>query len=212
MAGTNVAANLRKIRKNIPESVTLVAVSKFHSTELVRAAADEGINNFGENYVQEALEKMHELSDLKINWHFIGGIQSNKLKSVAGKFTLIQSVDDLSHVKKISQLKTTQDILIQVNVGNEKTKSGVSFENLVSFYENARKEAGVRVKGLMCLPPLEAEISQKKKYFKQMKKFFDELKLEVLSMGTSHDYLTAIDEGSNMVRIGTEIFGERVQK
>ncbi len=218
MAGINVVANVKKLRKEIPESVTLVAVSKFHSVELIKIAAGEGVTEFGENYVQEAVEKINHCRDLKLNihWHFIGGIQSNKIKNIAGQFALIQSVGSLSHVKKISEVslekKLTQNILIQVNVGDEKTKSGVSFEDLVSFYEDAKKERGVLVKGLMCLPPLDAEISAKRKYFKMMKKYFDELSLEILSMGTSHDYGLAIDEGSNMVRIGTNIFGEREKK
>lgn len=218
MAGINVAANLKRIRKRIPSEVALVAVSKFHSVELIKIAADEGVTEFGENYVQEAAEKIRQCEELKlsIHWHFIGGIQSNKIKNIAGQFAFIQSVDSLSHVKKISEVslekKLIQNILIQVNVGHEKTKSGVSFEDLVSFYENAKKESGVLVKGLMCLPPLDAEISAKRKYFQMMKKYFEEMKLEILSMGTSHDYQMAIDEGSNMVRIGTDIFGEREKK
>ncbi|OQW49907.1 MAG: hypothetical protein A4S09_11715 [Proteobacteria bacterium SG_bin7] len=218
MVGINVAANLKRIRKEIPESVTLVAVSKFHPVEVIQIAVEEGVTEFGENYVQEAAEKINRCRDLElsVHWHFIGGVQSNKIKNIAGHFDLVQSVDNLSHVKKISEVSLeknlTQNILIQVNVGDEKTKSGVSFKDLVSFYENAKKERGVLVKGLMCLPPLYAEISAKRKYFQLMKKYFDELRLEVLSMGTSHDYLVAIDEGSNMVRIGTDIFGEREKR
>ncbi len=213
MVGMSVADKFQKIREKLPAHVKLVAVSKFHGPEKVREAASAGATEFGENYVQEALEKIQACTNLKLNWHFIGGIQSNKIKNIVGNFALIQSVDNLSHVKKISAeaqvKKMQQNILIQVNVADEESKSGVSLTDLVSFYTSARDEAGVNVKGLMCLPPLTAEVAEKRKSFRQMKKVFDELKLEILSMGTSHDYLVAIEEGSNMVRIGTEIFGER---
>ncbi len=213
MAGTHIAANVEKIFAAIGKNVTLVAVSKFHSAQSIQAAAAAGVSNFGENYAQEALEKMKSCKNLSANWHFIGGIQSNKIKLLVGAFSLLQSVDDLEHVKKISTVALSknirQDILIQINVAQEKTKSGVSFANLVSFYESAKKEPGVLVKGLMGLPPLESDLSTKRKLFKAMRSSMEELKLPVLSMGTSHDYRIAIDEGSTMVRIGTEIFGER---
>ena len=197
--------------------VTLVGVAKTKPAALVRSAVLAGVTAIGENYVQEFREKSAEGAYAGAQLHIIGHLQQNKVKYVAGKVDLIQSVDSGALLRRISeraaQLGTVQDVLIEVNVGGEASKSGVPAAELDGLLALASECAGVRVRGLMAIPPAE----NSSRYFPQMHHLFidnkpkkyDNVSMDFLSMGMSDDYETAIKEGSNMVRIGSLIFGPR---
>lgn len=205
-------------------SVKLLSVSKKQSAEKIRAAFEAGQIDFGENYVQEAELKHLELVDLPITWHFIGKLQKNKVKDVVGKYELIHSVDSLSLAEKISQKakekNINQKILIEVNIGDELSKTGFSQLELLEQFNLLTKLPHLVLSGLMILPPMRENVEEMRPFFKELRSLFEILKNRLieaekgqwlyLSMGTSHDYEVAIQEGANIVRIGTAIFGERV--
>ena len=202
-----------------PEDVTLVAVSKLHPASDIRALAETGQAEFGENYVQEALSKQEELAGLDVNWHFIGGLQTNKAKYVAGKFALVHSVDSSKlaralHNKAVS-LDTVQDILIQVNIAGETQKSGVETERLPELAEEVLGMKGLRLAGLMTMPPFFDDPERARPVFARLRELHDRLetrlgmKLPHLSMGMTGDFVPAVQEGATLVRIGTRIFGAR---
>ncbi|MBG0791493.1 MAG: YggS family pyridoxal phosphate-dependent enzyme [Desulfovibrionaceae bacterium] len=205
-----------------PEDVTLVAVSKLHPASDIRALAEAGQTDFGENYVQEAMDKQEELADLDVNFHFIGGLQSNKAKFVAGNFALVHSVDSAKLVralhKKAESLGVVQDILIQVSIAGEAQKSGITTELLPQLAEEAMGMSGVRLVGLMTMPPFFDEPDRARPIFARLRQLRDELekqlgtKLPHLSMGMTGDFVPAVREGATMVRIGTRIFGARPPK
>ena len=202
-----------------PEDVALVAVSKLHPASDIRALAETGQVDFGENYVQEALGKQEELADLDVNFHFIGGLQSNKAKFVAGNFTLVHSVDSRKLAqalhKKAESLGVVQDILIQVNIAGETQKSGITVDLLPQLAEEVMGFAGVRVVGLMTMPPFFNEPERARPVFSRLRQLRDELEKQLgsslphLSMGMTGDFVPAVQEGATMVRIGTRIFGAR---
>lgn len=202
-----------------PGDVTLVAVSKLHPASDIRALAETGQVNFGENYVQEALGKQEELADLDINFHFIGGLQSNKARFVAGNFTLVHSVDSRKLAqalhKKAESLGVIQDILIQVNIAGETQKSGITVDLLPQLADEVMELGGVRVVGLMTMPPFFNEPERARPVFSRLRQLRDELEnrlgtqLPHLSMGMTGDFVPAVQEGATMVRIGTRIFGAR---
>lgn len=205
-----------------PELVKLLAVSKKQSSEKIKTLYSQGQRAFGENYVQEALEKKSQL-DLDIEWHFIGHLQSNKVKEVVGKFALIHSVDSLKLAqlidKKAAELGTIQKILLEINIGNEATKSGFSIEELKKNWNGLKQLKHISLCGLMCLPPAEVTESETETYFKSMASLLEELKKETisvqhplseLSMGTSGDYLLALKNKATIIRLGTLLFGERI--
>jgi len=214
----DLATAARKAGRN-PEDVSLVAVSKLHPGSDIRALAETGQIDFGENYVQEAIGKQEELADLNVNWHFIGGLQSNKAKFVAGKFGLVHSVDSRKLAqalhKKAESLGVTQDILIQVNIAGEVQKSGITVENLSSLADEVMEMNGVRVVGLMTMPPFFDEPERAKPVFSRLRELKEGLekqlgkKLPHLSMGMTGDFVPAVEEGATLVRIGTRIFGVR---
>jgi hypothetical protein len=202
-----------------PEDVTLVAVSKLHPASDIRDLAETGQTEFGENYVQEALSKQEELAGLNVNWHFIGGLQSNKAKYVAGKFALVHSVDSSKlaqalHKKAVS-LDTVQDILIQVNIAGETQKSGIMVEKLPELAEAVLGMEGVRLVGLMTLPPFFDDPERARPVFARLRELRDGLETRLgtalphLSMGMTGDFVPAVQEGATLVRIGTRIFGAR---
>jgi len=224
----DIKKNLIKIKENIineelksnrvKNSVTLIAVSKTHSIENIKVAYEAGQNDFGENYLQESISKISELQDLKIIWHFIGRIQSNKLKLIAENYDWIHSVDKISTLEKISNyrkdIKENLNICIQVNVDEEKTKSGISFDEVESFIKEAVKFKGINIRGLMSIPMHKDDYELQYETFNKINELFNSLvnkgyKLDTLSIGMSADYNAAIAAGSTMVRIGTAIFGER---
>ena len=216
-----INASALKSGRNFSD-ITLLAASKTRSVDEIKEAARSGVKVFGENYVQEFLQKFETLNQNKdIIWHIIGRLQKNKVKYIIGKVGLIHSVDciELAEViEKHSAAKNiTSDILIEVNLAGEKTKGGILPEKLSGLISDINKFQHIKVSGLMTMPPLE---EKSRKYFKQLKELLGEInsksfykqKLTVLSMGTSGDFETAIEEGATIIRLGTVIFGSRPQK
>ena len=206
----------------MPDQITLVAVSKFHSVDAIREAYGCGQINFGENYVQEAMEKQSELIDCpNIEWHFIGHVQHNKAKYVAGKFKLIHTIDDVNLADAISSRipdGVTQDVLLQVNLGDEPQKSGVSFDEVLHLANEVLSVPKIKILGLMGMPPIFDSGEEARPFFAKLRECRDKLKSETgldlphLSMGMSGDFEQAIEEGATIVRIGTSLFGSRPQK
>ncbi|MBX9766691.1 MAG: YggS family pyridoxal phosphate-dependent enzyme [Bdellovibrionales bacterium] len=204
-----------------PEDICLVAVSKLQPLEKIETLGGLGQRDFGENYVQEWLEKSQHFSIRKEfvpRWHLIGPLQRNKVKFVVGKCELIQSVDRLSLAEEISEValekKCVQDVLIQVRIGDELTKSGADPADALVLALAAEKLKGIRVRGMMVLPPMTEVEAEARLFLKEAKGLFDSWKnqladFSILSIGTSHDFSWAIEEGSNMVRVGTILFGSR---
>ena len=201
--------------KNIKDnkSVNIIAVSKTFQMDKIMPLINDGHIHFGENKVQEAVNKWTtvKLSKLDLKLHMIGQLQSNKVKYVIPLFDYIHSLDSLKLAKKISEEKKKKNrylkIFIQVNIGNEKQKGGVNVEELDNFYKICKSEFNLNIIGLMCIPPKEIDI---KKHFSAMKDLSDSLSLNELSMGMSSDYMDAINAGSTYVRICSKIFGSRV--
>ena len=213
----SVAENFKAIRATLDEEIILVAVTKNHGVELMREAIDAGANHIGENRVQEAAEKFQSLNR-EVTRHLIGHLQTNKVKPAVQLFDLIESVDS-QHLaaaidKAAAQIGKVQDILIQVNAAREVQKSGVLLEDLnalISFVDGLKN---LRLRGLMMIAPNFPDVEQCRPLFAHMRKLFDELKtsranFDFLSMGMTHDYKIAVEEGANVVRLGTAIFGER---
>lgn len=216
---SNIKNNLEEIRSTLKDNVTLVAVSKTKSVEEIMEAYKEGIRDFGENKVQE-LEEKYELLPKDIRWHLIGGLQTNKVRKVIGKTYLIQSLDRESLAleinKRAEKTGILVDTLIEVNIGEESQKAGILTEDLEEFVTLLKDLKHIRVRGLMAIIPQGSE-EENRKYFRKMYNLFQKLSqvrqerftMEVLSMGMSMDYTTAMEEGSNMIRVGTGIFGAR---
>lgn len=204
----------------------VLAVSKLQPVEKIKALYDQGQRSFGENYVQEALEKIETLKDLSdIQWHLIGSLQKNKAKYVVGKFALIHSVDSLELAQVLSRQcvnkQVQQNILIQVNLAEEESKGGFDRETLLAQWSNLTQLPHIQIQGLMTMPPLTETGVEVRPYFRGLRELRDDLKkqtdlsihpLKELSMGTSHDYAVAIEEGATIVRLGTILFGERPVK
>jgi pyridoxal phosphate enzyme (YggS family) len=205
----------------LPETVKLVAVSKTVPAERVRKAVEGGISVLGENYIQEAREKIEALQDLGVSWHFIGHLQSNKAKYAVRLFDMIHSVDSIKLARELDKQAAkkgkVQDILIQVNTGKEASKSGVYEEKALDLVRQAGRMAHLSVKGLMTLPPYFNAPEKVRPYFRALRELRDRIQAEELpgvamgelSMGMTGDFEAAIQEGATLVRIGTAIFGER---
>jgi hypothetical protein len=201
------------------ESVKLVAVSKTHPAQAVAELAGLGQRVFGESYAQEALPKMEELAKLQLDWHFIGRLQKNKAKYVAGRFGLIHSVDslDLARMlhKKSVELCLVQPALIQVNLACESRKAGCGLAEAMPLAEGVLELAGLALKGLMLMPPWDENPEANRGFFAGARKLREELSarlgvpLPELSMGMSHDLEQAVEEGATLVRVGTDLFGAR---
>ena len=218
MEDKNLISTIGKNIKNlkIPEYVKLIAVSKKKPTEFIEEAYNSGHRDFGENYIQDAIPKIIKLKHLKdIKWHFIGHLQSNKVKLAAQYFDIIQTIDSKKLATKLNiacgEFNKIMPILIEINIGIEKSKGGIKQENLLDLLEHIKSLKNLKIRGLMCIPPYD---ENPEPYFKKMKFLFDRFKedynLNILSMGMSGDYNIAIAEGGNMVRVGTAIFGKRV--
>lgn len=214
-----IRENLAGVKASLPEGVHLVAVSKTQTIEKIMEAYELGIRDFGENKVQE-LEMKFEALPKDIRWHFIGGLQTNKVRKLMGKTYLIQSLDRISLAAEINRRAEMSDqsvdTLIEVNIGEEEQKAGINLKDLPGFIEELRSMERIHVRGLMAIIPQGSE-EENRHYFHKMKEVFEELKkmeserihMEILSMGMTQDYGLAIEEGSNMVRVGTGIFGTR---
>lgn len=204
---------------NRPEnSVNLLAVSKTWPADRLRELALSGQRDFGENYLQEALEKIHVLADLSLTWHFIGPIQSNKTRDIAANFAWVQSVDRQKIAQRLNDQRPNElpplNICLQVNIDNEDTKSGLTVEELPALAQQVNEMPKLCLRGLMVIPTATDDIDQQHDAFKRSFALFKELKnnfptVDTLSMGMSGDLNAAIAEGSNMVRIGTALFGKR---
>ncbi len=215
-----VAENFQAIRDELGDKIILVAVTKNHGVEVMREAIDAGATDIGENRVQEAVAKFQTL-DRKVTRHLIGHLQTNKAKAAVKLFDLIQSVDS-QHLaaalnKAAASIGKIQDVLIQVNVAREPQKSGVLLEDLDALIKFVDEANNLRLRGLMMIAPNLEDVEQCRPFFKQMRKLFDELRptreaFDFLSMGMTHDYKIAVEEGANVVRVGTAIFGARTYR
>ena len=223
----DIKGNLQKIYERVKtaaekanrkfEDITIVAVSKTHPLESILEAYHAGHKVFGENKIQEALTKVEKLKDLPIHFHFIGHIQTNKVRYLENNFALIHSVDRISLAKEMdkrfSKINRIQDVLIQVNIAREEQKHGVLIENFEELLQTILDKKTLRLKGLMMIPPFREDITENIVYFNKMRILFEETKkyvdLEYLSMGMTDDFEIALEEGSNMVRIGRAIFSDQ---
>ncbi len=206
---------IEELKKEIGKT-TLVAVSKTKSNEEILNAYNLGLRSFGENYVQELIDKMDSLpSDIK--WHMIGHLQTNKVKQLVKRnIYLIQSVDSIKLAKEINKeaIKNNKivNILIEVNIVNDPNKTGCSINELDSLINEIHDLSSIKLLGLMAIGPNTEDEEIIRKNFHDMKVLKDKYKLELLSMGMSHDYKIAIEEGANIIRLGTKIFGKRIYK
>ncbi len=224
---TDIAKNIAIIEERVDASakktgrsrsdVTIVAVSKTVDAYAVGQAEEAGIQDFGENYVQEYLKKREVLKDT-LNWHIIGPLQSNKVKFILDGVCLLHSLDRLTlaqEIEKQCEKKGTQlSALVQLNIGKEPTKSGIFEEDLGRFLQDVSVMRRIRLKGLMAIPPAAFQADDNRPYFEKMRRLFDRYQaeypeFEYLSLGMSDDFEAAIEEGSNVVRIGTAVFGAR---
>lgn len=203
------------------DEVLLVAVTKTRSAEEINEAIAAGVTDIGENKVQEILDKYEQVAPIR--WHMIGHLQTNKVKYIIDKVCMIHSVDSLRLAEEINrraaQHNLTMDILVQVNAAEEESKFGVSADKTEELIQDILARCPqIRIKGLMFIAPFEEDPETVRVYFQQVKSFYDRfgalthegLDFQYLSMGMSHDYEVAIQEGSNLVRVGTAIFGERI--
>lgn len=194
----------------------VLAVSKSQLVEKIIELYNKGYRHFAENYVQESLEKIQALKHLDITWHFIGTLQKNKIKLLQNHFAYIHSIESIEQIKvlnqKCEQLGMIQKIFLQVNLSDENSKSGWNEKNLIADWSKLNEFASVKIVGLMTMPPLENDPEKNRTYFRQLAQMAKNLDLQELSMGTSHDYKIALEEGATWVRLGTALFGERTKK
>lgn len=231
---TSLAARFRHVQERVrlaarkaggaPEDVTLIAVSKTHPASLVREAFAAGITDFGENRVQEADGKRGELVDAMPNarWHLIGNLQANKVRRAVQTFDFVHTLDDASLATRLDRIcgeegRASLPVLIQVDHGREASKSGITEDDLPHLIEVVSASQRLKLIGLMTLPPFFDDPEEARPFFRRLRELRDELKTRgafasgrgELSMGMSHDFETAIEEGATMVRVGTAIFGAR---
>jgi len=218
----NIKNNLEEINKNLKNinlanKVTLVAVSKQQSIDKILQAINCGQNIFGENYLQEALKKIDLLKEYKLEWHFIGPIQSNKCKLIAENFSWVHTIDRLKIARRINEARENMppmNICIQINISQEDTKSGLLLDDLDNFADELQSYDNLKLRGLMTIPSNLESDAKLTKEFNLLKNKYEIIKkkyssMDTLSMGMSNDYLLAVKNGSNLVRIGSKIFGKR---
>jgi pyridoxal phosphate enzyme (YggS family) len=226
-----VRARLADVRERIaraaaragrdPSRVRLIAISKTFGADAVRAAALEGQIDFGENKLQEAQQKRQNLADLPLKWHLVGHLQSNKARKAVAEFDMIHSIDSVSLLERIDEaaaaLHRRVELLVQVDLAGEPTKHGARESELGPIFEAARRATAVSLIGLMLLPPAVDDPEAARPWFRRLRALRDQLQgegvsasmLAELSMGMSHDYEIAVEEGATLVRVGTAIFGRR---
>ncbi len=238
-----IADNYRRVTDNMneaavsagraPKEITLIAVTKTHSADEINQAIDAGATDIGENRVQEVLEKYDKVKPVR--WHLIGHLQTNKVKSIIDKVVMIHSVDSLHLAKEIDkrakQANLVMDILIEINSAMEESKSGIAAGEVKDLVLEVLSECeNVRIRGLMCIPPMAEQPEDSRRYFAEARELFDQMKSwagssrgrsvtepawsgrlypDTLSMGMSGDYEVAIEEGATMIRVGSSIFGAR---
>jgi PLP dependent protein len=231
MADDLIWGNLQRVQERIAtaaaragrraDEITLIGVSKTHPAEAVREAYEAGLRHFGENRVQEWEGKWGTVQDLDATFHLIGHLQSNKATRAAKIFDSVDSVDDFPLAQKLERARGEQSaakklrVLIEVHIAREEAKSGVAIEELPAVAEKIAGLAGLELAGLMCIPPLAENIEEARPHFRRLQELRDDLArrlakpMPVLSMGMSHDFEIAIEEGATEVRVGTAIFGAR---
>lgn len=229
----SVRENLEQVREQLvaacsragrnPDEVRLVAIAKTKSADMVREAFAAGQKIIGESYVQEFVDKV-EIIEEPVEWHFVGSLQTNKVKYLTGKVALIHSVDRLHLAEEIDRqwgkIGETADILIQVNLGHEITKSGTSEEELESLVREISQFPHLRIRGLMTIPPYFDNQEEVRPFFRQLRELARHIdgltlpgvEMRELSMGMTHDFEVAVEEGATLVRVGTAIFGMRQPK
>ena len=216
----NIHTIVDELKKNNSQQegeIKLVAVSKGQGQEKILEVLGAGHNVFGENYLQEAIDKQKSLTDYKIEWHFIGPIQSNKCKLIAENFQWVQTVDRIKVANKLNLFNRNQNplnICIQINISNEDTKSGANINEIDTLADRISNLDKLKLRGVMAIPSNNVKDGILINEYKQLKMIYEDLKLkhptiDTLSIGMSNDYLLAIENGSNLVRIGSKIFGSR---
>jgi pyridoxal phosphate enzyme (YggS family) len=218
-----IEAACKKVGRN-PNDITLIAVSKTVESPKVREAVAAGVDNLGENRVQELVKKYEDLKDIDIKWHMIGHLQKNKVKYIIDKTVLIHSVESLSLAEEIDKRAKkagiVPNVLIELNIGEEESKFGIKEENVYDFVKSMEEFENIKVSGLMTVAPFCENPEDVRWVFKKMKDIYDKIsamnlknaEMKYLSMGMTNDFEIAIEEGSNMIRIGTAIFGARKYK
>jgi len=231
---TTISERLQAVRASInaaaiangryPDTVQLLAVSKAHPAGKIRDVFTAGQRLFGENYLQEALDKQTQLTDLDIEWHFIGPIQSNKTQPIAQHFAWVHGVDRLKIAERLNAARPDNmlplEVCIQVNVSGEASKSGVPAEEVTPLAEAILRLPRLRLRGLMSIPAPVSDVALQRRHFRRVREAFENLRqqlpdarnLDTLSIGMSEDYPAAIAEGATIVRIGSAIFGARPPK
>ena len=217
----SIKTEIERLRNELPEGVTLLAVSKFHPVEALREAYDAGQRAFGESRPQE-LKLKAETLPRDIEWHMIGHLQTNKVKQIVSEVSMIQSLDSLKLAKEISKRSSEKGVvtpcLVEVNIGDEESKTGLELSSLEELLCQVAELDGVSVQGLMTIPPICDSEKELDKYFSKMQKIFvdikdkklDNINMCILSMGMSSDYESAVRNGSTLVRVGSSIFGARM--
>lgn len=226
----DIARNINLLRQRLsatanqygrnPADITLLAVSKTRGPAAIRAAFDAGLDAFGENYLQEAEEKMAALADLPVTWHFIGPIQSNKTRAIASNFAWVHSVDRLKIARRLAAQRPDHlpplNICLQVNIDREASKSGIDPDQVADLVEQIRELPRLRLRGLMAIPRHREDPDDQRKPFFRLRRLLDTLNrqhgapaLDTLSMGMTDDLEAAVAEGATIVRVGTAIFGAR---
>ena len=226
MSGMDIVENLRKIKETLPENVCLTAVSKFHPESAIMEAYNAGHRIFGENHVQELVPKYEHLPK-DIEWHFIGHLQTNKVKYIVPFICMIQSVDSLQLLGEINRQGQRYNriipVLLQVHIAQEEHKFGFLYQEIENIFQEEALDTlnNVQISGLMGMATFTDDERQIRREFNKLSTFFTKVKdtyfadnnfFNQLSMGMSDDYLIAIEEGSSMVRIGSRIFGQRIKK
>jgi pyridoxal phosphate enzyme (YggS family) len=216
-----IRENVKKILDGLPEGVELIGVAKTRNLEEIQEAVDAGIRNIGENYVQEA-ERAYQKIGQAVKWHMIGHLQSNKAKKAVRIFDMIETVDSVKLAEAIDRacgdIGKVMPVLMEINSGEESQKAGVMPEDAASLIREMTVFRNIRIMGLMTMGPFSGEPEDARPYFRRTREVFDEIRntnlsgveMKHLSMGMSNSYNVAIEEGANMVRIGTKIFGERI--
>ena len=215
-----ISNNVKKLLKETPSDITIVAAVKGRAVEEVQEAIESGIKYIGENYLQEA-EKKYPLIGKVVRWHFIGHIQKRKSKKIVELFDMVETLDSIEVAEEInreaSKIDKIMPVLIEVNSGGEPQKSGLMTENVESFIEQISHFKNIKVQGIMTMGPFFEDAEKLRPYFIETRKLFEDIKkkniqnvgMEFLSMGMSSSYKVAIEEGANIIRIGTLIFGSR---
>jgi pyridoxal phosphate enzyme (YggS family) len=230
MGPQNLPLHIREVRERIAQaaaacgrsaqSVTLLAVSKAQPPEMITAAAAAGLTEFGESYLTEALAKIAALQDCALSWHFIGRVQANKTRDIAQAFAWVHAIDRLKVAERLAaqrpQDRPPLNVCLQVNLAGEASKAGVTVQELPQLAAAVARLPRLRLRGLMCLPPQEADPRRQRHWFAQLRALKDALNaggaaLDTLSMGMSDDFEAAIQEGATIVRLGTVLFGPRLR-